>query len=450
MATDAISSAATAYQTYTTPGTTSKSDTSKPSAAAAQTDSAEISAAARALAEQEALNEVDTGTPADATYSSKEGKEAEAARFDAKLAELRSQYSEQEAIERFNEFMRSEGYEVREKVQEDTLPQKTATAFLNGKAVQLVGVISIGNSAFSHLLGKPVDTVLRNVRDGRTFMESSSYSSHFNDSVGTAVSLVNRKNMSDSHYTASTVTATMVDGKMQYKEATYAIYNAATNSQYNAVEFWKNRNADKLSEKAGFDVGEYVNNLGNLWGDAFAAESVSTELGTFLQNVLDSAGITLNPDQNLHFFVDMEGDRATGIGVGFGQNDTRIQSALDKAVKDNPSILQAFAKEYASVEQYDLDQLGGFNNGVQSCTFQQNRSFVISGAQPGVAVMGSNLMQRGTGYEYVKKVSDTLDLQADVVEVKAKPYTTAMSQEEHLGVRKLIDEVRDERRAINS
>lgn len=453
MTTGSVNASNADHVTYAVQGKSAPAESGEAAAAAtaAAGDSAEISALAKELAANSELDKVDTSQSAEqARLASREAKDGEGARFDAVLADLRSKYSEQEAISRFNDFMRSEGYEIQENVADRDKPSLGGKLY--GGRINASPLLTMGSMAFA--LGKPIISLadVQSLRLSPGDYQSTPYSSPAQSAPRNLYGRSTREASTASFNTHSTVTGVMENGEMKYTQSTWASYNASINSYFDdAQEFWKNRNVDELSEQAGFDVGAYVDNLSVHWGKAFAAESVNTDLGSIMSGILAEAGVALGAGENLVFNMSYsDGGRINGLFVygNFGDAALRetMQSAIDQALARDPSILKRFVDEYNSVEEFDVGQLAGtYANGLQSNKYIQQRQFVMSGDQPSTVVMGSGLDFTQTGYTYVKKLSDTFDADADAIAVRGRDYTTKSDPEEYARMKQFIDEVKDSR-----
>lgn len=322
-------------------------------------------------------------------YDTRKKRDAEGERYDAVLKDLREKYTEAEAISRFNDFMRSEGFEVQETITDDTKQD-----YYNTKA-------QFGKGA-SHIARK---MAVKNGADPSTVYKS--------DSLPRDLDL-------GSHLQSySSIAGSREDGQTSYAAGTWAVYNAYDKSYYDdTFSEWKNRNIEELNTTAGFDVGKYVDEMKTISG-SFAAESVNGELGNMIASILSGAGIELDGGDELVMWLKTdETGKYSGLECkGSNLDDetkTQLQTALDEAVKKDPDILNAFVDEMNSVKEYDLSQLDiAFNSGMQSMSAQQARLFVYSNQQPDAVVMGSNLSLQANGYVYQKKISDEVDYNVD-------------------------------------
>lgn len=379
-----------------------KADSQPPpatAAAAGDEDSVHISDAARAKAEEakqavEQANNAANAAKTDGQYGTQAERRSESERLDAILADLRSKFSEQEAMSRFNEIMREEGYEVQELIDDPT------KANAHNSSVASKGRFILGHANSVDLVARKFAAMNGSAYAGPS---SSPYSWNPNNSssLQTYTNYYVEKNRNGA--TEST--------------ATWAVYNAYKAENYDSVfENWRNRNGEALTDESGFDAQAVADGMKTNADGRFAAESVSKALA----EMLASAGIGLGANEELviHLRTSEEDGGFIGLNCG-GVFDSdgarqRIQDILDLAVKENPGFLAAFVDEYESVDLYDLDGFKrDFNNGTQSVSFNQSRSFVLSGKEPTAVVMGSTLNLQTHGYVYQKKISDSLDYGAD-------------------------------------
>ncbi len=437
---------------YSTPGISATGKASSESAEKAgrsgtgAKDSAEISALAKKLAGSSEFDNVNTTKTAEQKkYDTVEAKEAEGAWLDAILKDLRGKYSEEEAMSRFNDFMRSQGYEIYEKVEDSTKPTGSS---------KLYGSKSNASYSFFNAGGNLLFTNGMPLKDPFPMSNAGSIPSaaEYNKDRSTMLAAYESpQNATYSFSTTSTVDGRMVNGKIQYDQATWAKYNAGLNSDFEkTMEFWKKRNTQELTEQAGFDVGQYVEDMSLYWGKAFAAESVSTDLGSMVNDILNQAGIKLEPGQNLNLRIDYEGTTSMRLiaNTDFGDEEMqkRLQSILNAALSEDPNILSAFKAESDRVAEYDLTALeGAYSNSTQSNKFLQQRLFTMSGNHPSTIVMGSGLDHRQTGYTYIKKLSNSFDANADQVDIRGKSYTTSTDPEEYARMKSLFDELKQVR-----
>ncbi len=414
-------------------------------------DSAEISALAKELAGSSEFDNVNTTKTAEQRkYDTVEAKEAEGARLDAILKDLRRKYSEEEAMSRFNDFMRSQGYEIYENVEDST--KSIGTSKFYGSKSNTSGIFALRDILY--MSGIPLEDRFP-FKVTMTYAGSDPTAVPYNRSQSHILETYQSSQQSTvSFSTTSSVDGKMVNGKMQYEQATWARYNAGLTSEFEkTMEFWKNRNTQELTEQAGFNVAKYVEDMSLYWGKAFAAESVSTELGSKVSDILKQAGIILEAGQNLNLRIDYTDGAGKGLTVNTDFGDTefknKLQSVLNAALSADPSILSAFRAESARVPQYDLNSLvGAYSNSTQSNQFLQQRIFTMSGNHPSTIVMGSGLDHRQTGYTYIKKISNSFDVNADQVEIRGRSYATHDDHEEYVRMRSLMEEIRGRRTAV--
>ena len=374
-------------------------------------NSAEISDIAKDLANGSELAKLNTSQNAEQKkYGSSQARQDEGARLDAYLNELRQKYGENEAMSRFNEYMRSEGYEVYENVSSSTRPE--------------MGVTGLGSNTFERAYG----TLGTNPLTLGMHLSLADVGQSGGSGISTGGYTATSTNIHSSFKLQSSVAGSVRDGNIEYDSSTWAVYDAGFSSG-DSSEFaeWSKRNAAALSEKAGFDVGEYLDKFTSntpIWGKAFAAESVSTDLAGILSSILKDSGIQLAADENMSFIArESEDGGVTGLDVNMNFGDAvlreKIQTAIDSAFMKDPAIAKAFTTENRSVAQADLDSLS-YDNGAQSRQFAQQRMFLFSGDNTSAVVMGSGLDSKQSGYVYVKKIADSVDLTADTIRITSR------------------------------
>lgn len=379
-------------------------------------DTVEISDEARTLSANEnsaettssVMDDINTTqTKEQASVSTTDSRNAEGARLEEYLNELREKYGEEEAMSRFTDYMHSQGYEVSE--------NETPTLLGGSTNKRIYGIIS--NTSLYERLGIPRKVSLAELKgtgDGAGYGDRS---------------YIRTDNVHNSFIVTSNLNTTIKNGQTQYNAETWAQFDALTNTTNSkTLDFWKQRNTDELSEEAGFDISEYLANFTSstkTWGKAFAAESTSSELASMMNTILSNAGYALESGQNIAFTLETNSSGTiTGIMANTNfANDAdqkNIQSAIDRALRDDPGILKAFNAENSAVRQYDVTQLDGiFDNGAQSSSYAQQRQFLLSGDEPSVMVMGSGLDYSAKGYVFTKKISDSFDATADLIELRS-------------------------------
>ncbi len=390
-------------------------------------DAAKISQIAKEMATGSELEKVDTSRTAEQEkYSTTESRIHEGARLDAYLTSLRQQYSEEEAISRFNQYMESEGYEITVNAMRPPIGSKT-----NVKPYMV-----FSSSSFEDLGYKRV------IPAG--FGVSTGYGAFVSDRANENFTLT------------SSVKGSIINGATHYEQETWAQYDATSSADVSEImDFWKSRNTEELSETAGFDIAKYLDDFTStafVWGKSFAAESVNTNLAGIINTVLASAGVTLESGQNMSLYLDQnEYGNYSGLNfnINFGDaalKDT-LRSSLNQFLKDDPGILKAFIEENNKTTQYDVAKLPGtFDNGIQSNTFVQNRVFLLSGDQPSTMIMGSGLDNVKIGYTYRKKISDGLDLSADLITLNSSMRNPELGTVQRAKTLQLIDEIGKQRK----
>ena len=352
-------------------------------------DSVEISDEARALynAAEKSSKEPETSTQNAARKSmdSKEGREAIASGYNAVLDEFRSRYGEEEAMRRFDEFMKSEGFE---KVEADG-----ADVFGNG--------VHIGTST-----------------DPRSHFNGASVVVERADAGGNVSNALRENgvtfNNDSSLHLRSTIRADRVNGANKRLAETTASFAAEySDDVLRAMDSFFNRNLDDLQKGVGFDLAAEMKKHSPT--GQISAVSTNKDLAAITNDLLRQAGITLGAGESLSMrLATDENGVVTGLSVG----DEQLQKAIDRAVSDDPSILRAFANEYGSVA-FDADSLDGQYGGAgRSVEYvHAGREFILSGDDPSTMIMADRIGVQSTGYTYQKKVSDSFDPDADSVSV---------------------------------
>jgi hypothetical protein len=375
-----------------------------------------------------------------AGYDTRESRENQGALFDAYLNELRQQYGEEEAMARFTEFMKSQGYEIDDTVDDDMKPTKGSSTLGMKTNDRRFHNLMVLNPNLESIFG-PILRLKDIGISGGTGMTTRGF-------------YIPTEHSGSNFNIWSTAKETTKDGNTRYEAGTWAVYDSAYNADQSKVfDFWKNRNIEELSKEAGFDVGKYVDSVFEstpVWGKSFAAESVSTDLARIVNSILEEIGVRLEAGNNLALSLREDGKGGYDgmyVHMNFGDDALRekIQSAFDKAMGSGSANLNAFLNENAKVEAYDVGTLdGAFNNGVQSKQYFQQRRFLMSGDEPSAIVMGSGLDSQQKGYRFIKKVSNELDLTADTIWVKNSTDSRNLG-EQAASMLRLIDEVRQNR-----
>ncbi len=324
-----------------------------------------------------------------------ESKESQQQRFDNVLKDLRGKYSEQEAMSRFTDFMRSEGYEIEELI---TDPGKQ--------------YYKSDSSHMSATLSNNTNHIFRKF----AAMQNPDRAEEIVNAPG-AQGIAGK----GSFYTYSSIVGTKSDdGSVQAQGSTWSVYNAFDFANYSdTVDEWTSRNTEKLAEESKIDMKQYVESINNDVDDTFSAESVSRKLADMVRGIFEKSGFSLKADQTLSLSFEY-GESGTPNRIitklhsGSDEENAKIQALFDDSVKSDRGILDAFVDEYESVPEYDVNALAAdFDNGAQRLEFRQSRYFLLSGKEPSAVVMGSHLHAQSYGYTYQKKVSDSFSPDAD-------------------------------------
>lgn len=381
-----------------------------------------LSRAAQELAEKEAAieeeaedttivvqaetNEPDktsTSTPTVTTPSSevygKEERKNTSDYYNSVLEDLRSQYSEAEAMQRFDDFMQSEGFERGPA----NSTMETFPGLLNSPGGATGSMVSAGSFLFAleHGLGFGGG----GIGDSRLTLSST---------IG-----VSEINGDYKIFTEST--------------AHYYAYNSDETRQ--VVENWAGQYAEQFAQQSGMDMDELRDALG--WKSDYTAiagadRNLGSEMMGIVGQAFEKAGVEFSGNESINFALtyDEQGN-ATGITADYLplewemaddaeferylalQDD--INKQLSQAVANDPSLLDAFSAFNDSVPMTTADSLdGAFSDGDRGVSYGVSRNFVVSASQPDTMVMADSLRVYQTGYTYHKK-TDSFDPEADQV-----------------------------------
>ncbi|MDR0867263.1 MAG: hypothetical protein LBP75_02165 [Planctomycetota bacterium] len=365
-------------------------------------DSVEISAAAYAAfanfsATAGAISAVDLST--------KEGRAEQAKNYDALLAGLRDEYDEPEAMRRFDEIMRADGYELR--------IERGISGGINACDVEYIGGINFasGSAQFTESQIPQISAALSPTKPATNM---SAYSS---------------------------ITAAEINGREEYWAETSVAYNVTASAKMSETfAAWRDRPvADDLQAQINFDLSEYMDKF-RATGDAstldsaagvisnrmnngqIAAVGVSADLATVAKTVLEKAGVTLAAGENLMFsFVE------DGAGKGnfrlhaliTSTDGNRFSAEIDDVLKNDADIFQAFQAKSDRIAFADLSEIGSYSDGPRFVSYGQSRKFIFSADEPSTLVIGDQLSVDSEGYTYQKKISDRFITTADYFSISA-------------------------------
>ncbi len=299
--------------------------------------------------------------------ATREEREETAKRYDKVLEDLRAEYGEEEAMRRFDKFMRDEGYEV-------------VTDARNG--------------------GNPTGGLLPGMRFHPGF------------SAGVVLPPNGQEHSTSGMQTYSSIRGAVGrSGDVEYLAETYANYGSHLNRDvHDALAGVYEKNMAAAQKGASFDLKEYMTSR---YGSSpqTSAVSASASLGTVAADLLQRAGVTLGEGENVHFGLHEDGSLFFS-----GQFDEAEQKAIENVLASDPGIARAFKAEYDRVAMTDASSLAGaYSNGSRGVEYGEvSRSFIYSASEPSAVVMTDNISVRSTGYNYQKKVSDSFDINADM------------------------------------
>lgn len=349
-----------------------------------------------------AANGAKVSTTADAIYG-KDERKATGEYYGEVLKNLRSEYSEDEAMRRFDEFMQSEGYEL--------MPADGSGVLRNGIPGQV-------NSPRAMLSG---------------------WSANLTDLANDLGFYGKGSNPDDRLRLHSSLHVADVDGQAQfYAESTAAYYAYNSDEVLELMNGWGDRRTEEFMGQSDFDVAAYRAAGGG--GNNTAVVGVDKDLGTrmaaIMNDELAKAGFGgLSEGDRITFgLVTDENGVATGVQADYlpekwGDSEAwfkqyenavnRLNTRLSDEISKDPSLLDSFSAMNDSVAMVDPSALSGaFSDGDRGVSYSAGRSFTLSGGQPDTMVMSDHLLVQQSGYTYVKK-TDVFDPEADSMMVGA-------------------------------
>lgn len=340
-----------------------------------------------------------TVTVASSEVYGKEDRKNTGDYYSSVLEDLRSHYSEDEAMRTFDDFMRSEGYEL-------------------GPAEGLVksGMLGIGLNTPRATMG--------------SLYSMGSYDFAMKYGIG-------QGGIGDSRLTLhSVIGAAEVNGEYKiFAESTAQYYAYNSDATRDVVDGWAGQYAEQFAEQSGMDMDALRETLG--WESPYTAiAAADKDLGSTVMDIVGDAfkqaGVEFSGQDQLSFTLTYdENGNASGVETSYFPREWDIdsdedfdkflnlqeslQKSLSQAIAHDPSLLDAFSAMSDSVEVPDADSLdGAFSDGERGVSYSIARHFTISGAQPDTIVMSDSLQVTQSGYTYHKK-TDAFDPEADSV-----------------------------------
>lgn len=318
-----------------------------------------------------------SGATVQVNLDDREGRDAAGDYYDSVLQGLRSQYDEQTAMRKFDEFMESEGFEL---------------------------VAGNGFAGWGTLVAGGAD-----LRDGLR-------------ELGVTGGGINASSL----LLHSTLSGVYQDnGDVDLIAATTAQFkNSETTAAAQAMveDVFAKQNA-LVQEGVDFDVAAMMQGVDA--SGRTSAVAVDADLGSHLEEILKRAGIELGDGETLGAYLDAEvhGESKTyylQANFSDGAKLERFAEASKEYFQENPSALKTFQAAFDQEKTAGADLSGydaGYVDGGRSLSFEQSRTVYYSADTGGQAVLADRIYDVRSGYTYQKKVSDAFDPEADAKSV---------------------------------
>ena len=305
-----------------------------------------------------------------------EARQQAAKDYDAILSDLRKKYAEPEAMRRFDEIMRADGFERLEYSNANIPMSLSSNDSLTGLVERPTGISHADQAGLISQLHPDTDS----------------------------------KNM-----VLHSMMASAVRGDEAVVSAeSWAVYGASRPYSDEVRDYWQNRYKDSAQSQADFDVDSYMAAL----PDASQRSIVSANagMGSMVSSILAENGITLGEEEYLEFKLDADGEMLVGGNYTVNERD------LTEIFKSAEGFLDAFNSQMSNPPLEDVSGLdGAFRDGDRSAQYSATRSIVFSTDEPSAAVVNDRLGVIGKGYTYVKKAGDYFDPNAGSYSVAAQP-----------------------------
>ncbi|MCD8349485.1 MAG: hypothetical protein LUC93_02620 [Planctomycetaceae bacterium] len=376
----------------------------QPPAAAKDGDAVEISDEARALAEASRKNQNESSTKVDidikvevevevdvdaidsvwanGKIETQEGRAEMGTNYDAILAGLRKQYDEPEALRRFDDYMRSEGFEPIE---------ETDDSALRANGYWTKGGLGATNLPFSLASGKVAEYLI----DTGQFTADNS---------------------SNFHLQSHLYGLRMDDGSIGIRAESLALYAVDdTADQEEVIRRVVEERNSAYADLAGLD--KYLSTRNT------SVTGVSTDLASRMQELMTEAGVAIGENDEITFRLTY-GEDGTATGVQafgtFGVGDVAVlNGVLGREAGEGSDLLQEFVAMYESVDFADLSELE-YDDGARTATAHQYRSFSLRADNPDAMVMTDDVYIHKTGFAYRRTATETYIPDSDTYHVMTK------------------------------
>ncbi len=308
--------------------------------------------------------------------STRQGRDEMGEYYNNVLKNLRSLYDEPEAMRRYDEFMRSEGY------------------------------VPAGSDAYYGLQSVP-NLFATSMRTGPTgpncqplCISTTSTDRPFPLSLG--------GNSQAAYQTNSMLRTEVINGETQFFAQTFGLMHADRPWTEEMQTAWQSQS----SQFDNVDTQALLETLPD--GDRRMVAGKNDALGARIAAALERENIALDPDQSLtmKFTFDISG--FTGIATG--------NADVDRVLNADPLLARDIYDYSASVAPADLSALPGQygdNENGTSIAYSQRSELVYAPGTSESLIATNVLEMQAAGYTYVKQLSDEFDPSADSLSVMA-------------------------------
>lgn len=297
-----------------------------------------------------------------------------AEQYNALLADLRSRYSEAEAMRQFDEILRDDGYELIANIPAGPLGLNSKSGKISGLAENLCSLYgNCDKELIEELSGARADID----RDASLVMQSNVYGG-------------------------------WVNGKPEASAESWALFSPDRPFSAELQNYWKNRYAGELDASAGLDVGAFISKLPD--SAQRSAVAVNTDIASIVSGLLKENGIELESGEHLHLGFDPKFGVTVNLDARPGVSDIFAES---------PELRAAVEAQFYTPPPEDISKLPGlYEDGDRSIDYSINRYITYSADEPSAVVVNDFLNVLGNGYTYAKKTGDHFDPNAEYVHTR--------------------------------
>lgn len=305
--------------------------------------------------------------------------------YDSVLRDLRDQYGEEEAMTRFDEFMRSEGFEIAPGNDSDGRPSIYGMNRLGD--YMPVSWTTMGMAGFL------------NEQDLFTVNRDSNLQLHSH-----LEGIATENGMEIYAYSDAFYRTTLSDDEQSFLDSVQADRKAAFAGQTDI-------NLDRYFGASG----------------ANSVTGVSTELAGDLMTWFGENGIDFNNNDTLTMRLTQDEDGTfTGLEAWAVVDDVNGEDSAFRTIKKftkedmGDEMFDKLVSMYNSADFADAEAAGvEYDNGAQSVKVRQDRLFTFRASDPSAVVMHDNIAFEKTGHVYQKRVADAFSTEPDTVGVTA-------------------------------